>query len=100
MNLKSPLWRRCYLHLRWYFYDDNYYDDNYYDDNYYDDNDDHVHLQMGELGRSDVDAPLPPRSKPIFTATAISAPAAESYLASESFQIKLSGKAACPAWQS
>ena len=21
MNLKSPLWRRCYLHLRWYFRD-------------------------------------------------------------------------------
>ena len=20
MNLESPLWRRCYLHLRWYFY--------------------------------------------------------------------------------
>ena len=20
MNLKSPLWRRCYLHLRWYFW--------------------------------------------------------------------------------
>ena len=20
MNLESPLWRRCYLHLRWYFF--------------------------------------------------------------------------------
>ena len=20
MNIESPLWRRCYLHLRWYFY--------------------------------------------------------------------------------
>ena len=23
MNLESPLWRRCYLHLRWYFFGPN-----------------------------------------------------------------------------
>ena len=55
------------------FRDDNDNDND--DDNDDDDDDDdgnhYVPLQMGELAWSDVDSPLPPRSEPIFTSTAI-----------------------------
>ena len=36
MNIESPLWRRCYLHLRWYFLDHRHRDQDEDDD---DDND-------------------------------------------------------------